>query len=283
MAHRGQHPSIAPSVAWVKTRKGRGYLTYDNTSHGVPHKMNSEKYWQLRKEFAARVRRALRQRRRSRPRRTRRPCAPSSRPTSRRSSTCCTATRPWSTTWPTAWSSWARACPREIPDLPPRAARATPSRTSASTTTATTRRTCTSRPAPRRANRTALAKWGAWVNSFGATEVRPPALPRLLGRPGRVHEHHRLRQGARRLRRLRLVRPRRLPRGRAAAAGDHRVRQRRHHGRPGQRQPVREPREERSTASGAPPPPTAPSPTCCTARCGSTASWPRTASSRSAR
>jgi transketolase len=42
----------APSVAWVKTRKGRGYLTYDYASHGVPHKMNDEKYWQLRKEFA---------------------------------------------------------------------------------------------------------------------------------------------------------------------------------------------------------------------------------------
>ncbi len=42
----------APSVAWVKTRKGRGYLTYDNASHGVPHKINDQKYWQLRKEFA---------------------------------------------------------------------------------------------------------------------------------------------------------------------------------------------------------------------------------------
>jgi transketolase len=48
------NPEHQPSVAWFKTRKGRGYLTYDYASHGVPHKLNSEKYWQLRKDFAAR-------------------------------------------------------------------------------------------------------------------------------------------------------------------------------------------------------------------------------------
>jgi len=46
------NPQSAPSVAWVKTRKGRGYLTYDYASHGVPHKLNDEKFWQLRKDFA---------------------------------------------------------------------------------------------------------------------------------------------------------------------------------------------------------------------------------------
>lgn len=50
---RGENPQQQPSVAWVKTRKGRGYLTYDYASHGTPHKLNSDKYWQLRKEFAA--------------------------------------------------------------------------------------------------------------------------------------------------------------------------------------------------------------------------------------
>ncbi len=48
-----ENPQALPSMAWVKTRKGRGYLTYDYASHGVPHKLNDEKYWQLRKEFAA--------------------------------------------------------------------------------------------------------------------------------------------------------------------------------------------------------------------------------------
>ncbi len=42
----------APSVAYFKTRKGRGYLKYDNASHGAPHPINSEQYWQLRKDFA---------------------------------------------------------------------------------------------------------------------------------------------------------------------------------------------------------------------------------------
>lgn len=50
----GDNPETRPSAAWVKTRKGRGYLAYDYGSHGVPHRMNSDKYWQLRREFAAR-------------------------------------------------------------------------------------------------------------------------------------------------------------------------------------------------------------------------------------
>jgi transketolase len=49
----GDNPQARPSAAWVKTRKGRGYLAYDNASHGAPHKMNSQSYWQLRREFAA--------------------------------------------------------------------------------------------------------------------------------------------------------------------------------------------------------------------------------------
>lgn len=51
-AARGGHG--VPSMAWFKTRKGRGYLTYDNKSHGTAHPRNSEKFWTLRKEFMAR-------------------------------------------------------------------------------------------------------------------------------------------------------------------------------------------------------------------------------------
>jgi len=47
----GDNPESSPSAAWFKTRKGRGYLVYDNKSHGVPHPMNSEKFWELRKQF----------------------------------------------------------------------------------------------------------------------------------------------------------------------------------------------------------------------------------------
>lgn len=42
-----------PSMLWFKTRKGRGYLKYDAPSHGAPHAKNSELFWNLRKEFAA--------------------------------------------------------------------------------------------------------------------------------------------------------------------------------------------------------------------------------------
>jgi transketolase len=46
------NPNRAPSVTWVKTRKGRGYLKYDNPSHGAPHKMNSELFWETKRLFA---------------------------------------------------------------------------------------------------------------------------------------------------------------------------------------------------------------------------------------
>ncbi len=40
-----------PSCVWFRTRKGRGYLKYDNASHGAPHKFNSEPFWTLRNGF----------------------------------------------------------------------------------------------------------------------------------------------------------------------------------------------------------------------------------------
>jgi transketolase len=53
-AARGENPDRVPSVAWFKTRKGRGYGKYDNKSHGTPHAMNSPEFWAVRKEFMAR-------------------------------------------------------------------------------------------------------------------------------------------------------------------------------------------------------------------------------------
>jgi transketolase len=50
-AARGDNPARVPSMAWVKTRKGRGYGKYDNKSHGTPHKMNSPEFWAIRKPF----------------------------------------------------------------------------------------------------------------------------------------------------------------------------------------------------------------------------------------
>lgn len=48
----GPNPDRSPGMAWFKTRKGRDYLKYDNSSHGSPHKMNSDLFWQIRKTFA---------------------------------------------------------------------------------------------------------------------------------------------------------------------------------------------------------------------------------------
>jgi transketolase len=52
-AARGENPGQVPSVAWFRTRKGRGYLKYDSKSHGSPHAMNSAPFWELRSAFMA--------------------------------------------------------------------------------------------------------------------------------------------------------------------------------------------------------------------------------------
>jgi transketolase len=48
----GDGKNGSPSAAWFKTRKGRGYLKYDNASHGSPHKINSELFWKTKEAFA---------------------------------------------------------------------------------------------------------------------------------------------------------------------------------------------------------------------------------------
>lgn len=40
-----------PLAVWFKTRKGREYLKYDYKSHGAPHAMNSELFWETKKPF----------------------------------------------------------------------------------------------------------------------------------------------------------------------------------------------------------------------------------------
>jgi len=51
MVH-GENPDRVPSVTWVKTRKGREYLKYDNKSHGSPHKLDSDLFWETKRPFA---------------------------------------------------------------------------------------------------------------------------------------------------------------------------------------------------------------------------------------
>ncbi len=48
------NPDRVPSVTWLKTRKGRGYLKYDAASHGAPHPRNSAAFWDTKREFADR-------------------------------------------------------------------------------------------------------------------------------------------------------------------------------------------------------------------------------------
>jgi len=40
-----------PTCGFFRTRKGRGYGVFDNKSHGSPHKMNSELFWQTKRPF----------------------------------------------------------------------------------------------------------------------------------------------------------------------------------------------------------------------------------------
>ncbi len=53
-ASRGANPDHAPSVAWFRTQKGRGYGKVDAASHGTPHKEHSPEFWAVRMAFMAR-------------------------------------------------------------------------------------------------------------------------------------------------------------------------------------------------------------------------------------
>ncbi|NIM20157.1 MAG: transketolase [Candidatus Latescibacteria bacterium] len=44
-------PPNTPGVMFMKTKKGRGYLVYDNKSHGKAHALNSEIFWETKKPF----------------------------------------------------------------------------------------------------------------------------------------------------------------------------------------------------------------------------------------
>ena len=50
-ASRGVNPDHVPTMAWFKTRKGRGYGKYDYKSHGSPHAVNSPEFWAVRHPF----------------------------------------------------------------------------------------------------------------------------------------------------------------------------------------------------------------------------------------
>jgi transketolase len=49
-----KNPIPLPVAGWFRTQKGRGYLKYDAPSHGAPHKLNSELFWETRRPFQER-------------------------------------------------------------------------------------------------------------------------------------------------------------------------------------------------------------------------------------
>src|SRR3974390_912013 len=53
-AARGDNVSGVPSVAWFRTRKGRGYGKFDAPSHGTPWPRHAPEVWAVRREFMAR-------------------------------------------------------------------------------------------------------------------------------------------------------------------------------------------------------------------------------------
>jgi transketolase len=48
----GVNPAGRPGMMFGRTRKGRGYHTFDDASHGAAHKYHSEKFWAGRHDFA---------------------------------------------------------------------------------------------------------------------------------------------------------------------------------------------------------------------------------------
>ena len=48
----GNAKSDIPKMVYAKSRKGRGYHVFDEKSHGVPHKRNSELFWKTKTDFA---------------------------------------------------------------------------------------------------------------------------------------------------------------------------------------------------------------------------------------
>ena len=46
-----ENPNRQPSLAYLKTRKGRDYLKCDFASHGTPHKINSPEFWCTKQAF----------------------------------------------------------------------------------------------------------------------------------------------------------------------------------------------------------------------------------------
>ncbi len=47
----GKAKKNIPKMVYAKSRKGRGYHVFDEKSHGVPHKRNSDLFWKTKEDF----------------------------------------------------------------------------------------------------------------------------------------------------------------------------------------------------------------------------------------
>ena len=228
-AARGENPDRVPSMAWFKTRKGRGYGKYDNKSHGSPHAMNSPEFWAVRHEFMDALRRQYEGVDEA---------APTDAGGARRAGAAQLRGRDGRAARPDRRGrrDHATGSPSSPPRCPSTPTGFTLGGHGAEIFSDTRFTDVTAYPASmwkqpgeKAPNRAALATWGAWVNAYREGGVRPAAVHRLLRGPGRVDEHRRLQQGLRGHARLGLVQPRHEPARHAAAAADHRVHERGHH------------------------------------------------------
>ena len=266
----GENPDRRPSAAWFKTRKGRGYLKYDNPVHGVPHKMNSEIFWETKRPFAEQYGAQFV---------NFGGAAPADPAAQREEFKANLAAVIDVLRHDQALVDYladrlvalGESVPEEIPGfkLINRRGGVTPplrrhvrhplrGRAALRLPQLSRRPLC---PARRLGGQPGgLRQVGRVGQRVRRPGIRPAALPGRLGRPLRLDQHQRFRRALRRLPRLRLVRALRHRRRRAAAAGDHRVRQRRHVDRHDDRELRPRPGAATSTASGARARPTAPSP-----------------------
>ncbi len=225
-----------PTVAWFRTRKGRGYGKYDAPSHGSPHKEHSPEFWAVRKEFMARygveyegVDQA----------------APADAAARRAQAEANLRTAMSVMRSDRGLVEWLSDRLVEIGESVPESIEGF--RLAARSAAAIAANPTEDRrlfdfenypasmwrsPGERQPNRAGLAAWGSYVNAVSKRDYGRPLFIACSADLAEFDEHRGLRQTLRRHAGLRLVRARHQSYGRAAADRNHRVHERGHDGRP---------------------------------------------------
>ncbi len=169
-----ENPEQAPSVTWFKTRKGRGYLKYDNASHGAPHPLNSALFWDTKREFAERVWRLSLPISAARRRKTRQPCRLNFPLTCRPSSRVLGRDQALVDYLADRLVAWGRACRKICQPASNLTKRGNPFKDERLYDFRSYPQDLYAKPGEMVANRAALAKWGAWANALGAPRYGRP-------------------------------------------------------------------------------------------------------------